>query len=194
MKQGTTKRALAGLLAALALSIAACSSPEPALYTIAPVNGATKTSGPPIIVIERVAIAKYLDRSQIVQSSEDYRVDLKSNDWWAEPLGAMLRRILQQELSQRLPQSAVLSETGAVSATPDATLDIDFNRLDENKSGSVVLQAQASVSFKNSKNPVLRSFSFTVPSPAPGVAGEVPAISTAVAQLADGLVAMLAPR
>jgi uncharacterized lipoprotein YmbA len=145
-------------------------------------------------VIERVVIAKYLDRSQIVQSSEDYRVDLKSNDWWGETLGTMLRRVLQQELSQRLPQSSVLSETGAVSATADATIDIDFNRLDEDKSGSVVLQAQASVSFKNSKAPMLRSFSFTVPSTAPGVTGEVPAISIAVARLADGLVSMLAPR
>jgi hypothetical protein len=57
-----------------------------------------------------------------------------------------------------------------------------------------VLQAQASVSFKNSKTPILRSFSFTVPSTAPGVTGEVPAISTAVARLADGLASMLAPR
>jgi uncharacterized protein len=185
-----TLRAFAGLLGALG----ACSSPDPALYTIAPVNGAMKAEGPQIVVIERVVIAKYLDRLQIVQSSEDYRVDLKSNDWWAESLGTMLRRVLQQELAQRLPHSSVLSETGAVSATPDATVDVDFQRLDENKSGSVVLQAQASVSFKNSKAPVLRSFNFTVPSTTPGVAAEVPAISTAVGQLADGLVAMLAPR
>jgi uncharacterized protein len=193
MRHRITLRAVAGLLGALALNMAlgACSSPDPALYTIAPVEGTTKAGAPQIVVIERVVIAKYLDRSQIVQSSEDYRVDLKANDWWAEPLGTMLRRVLRQELALRLPRSSVLSETGAVSATPDATIDVDFQRLDANKSGSVVLQAQASVSFKNSKVPVLRSFNFTVPSATPGVAGEVPAISTAVGQLADGLASML---
>lgn len=192
-----TRRAFAGLLGALVLSVAlgACSSPDPALYTIAPVNGAVNAGGPQIVVIERVVIAKYLERSQIVQSSEDYRVDLKSNDWWAESLGTMLRRVLRQELAQRLPRSSILSETGAVSATPDATIDIDFQRIDEDKSGSVVLQAQTSVSFKNGKTPLLRSFNLTIPSTAPGVAGEVQAISTAVGQLADGLVAaLLAPR
>ena len=196
MTHGPAKRALAGLIGILGLvaALSACSSPDPVLYTIAPVNGAAKVAGPKVVVIERVVVAKYLDRTQIVQSSEDYRVDLKSNDWWAESLSSMLRRVVQQELAQRLPQSSILSETGAVSASPDATIDLDFHRLDEDKSGSVILQAQVSVSLKNSKAPMLRSFNFTVPSTAPGVAGEVPAISTAVGQLADGLAAMLTTR
>jgi uncharacterized protein len=158
------------------------------------VSGSAKAGGPKVVMIERVVIANYLDRSQIVQSSEDYRVNLKSNDWWAESLATMLRRVLQQELSQRLPQSAILSETGAVSASADAAIDVDFHRLDEDKSGNVVLQAQVSVSFKGSKAPVLRSFNFSVPSGTPGVTGQVPAISAAVAQLADGLATMLATR
>ena len=137
-------------------------------------------------------VANYLDRLQIVRSSEDYRVDLKSNDWWGEALASMLRRMVQQELAQRLPQSAVLSETGAVSASADATIDIEFQRLDEDRSGNVVLQAQASVSFKGSRAPTLRSFRFSVPSPSPDVRGEVSAISTAVGQLADALATMLA--
>jgi uncharacterized lipoprotein YmbA len=162
------------------------------LYTIAPVSGATRGGGPKVVVIERVQVANYLDRSQIVHSSDDYRVDLKSNDWWGEALAPMLRRIVQQELAQRLPQSAVVSETGAVSASPDATVDIEFQRLDEDRSGNVVLQAQASVSFKGTRSPTLRSFRFSVPSPSPDVKGEVSAISVAVGQLADALAALLA--
>jgi uncharacterized protein len=186
--------ACACVLGALGLmtTLGACSSPNPALYTIAPVNGATKAGGPKIIVLERVEIASYLQRSQIVRSQEDYRFDVKSNDWWGESLGAMLRRVLRQELGQRLPQSTVLSETGAVSASPDATIDIDFQRLDEDRGGNVVLLAQVSVSFKGQKSPLLRGFRFTVPVPGPDVTGEVTAISTAVGQLADGLAAMLA--
>ena len=39
--------------------------------------------------------------------------------------------------------------------------------------------------------PVLRSFRFAVPPPAPGVPGEVAAISAAVGRLADGIAPML---
>jgi hypothetical protein len=171
-----------------------CSSPDPVLYTIAPSSGAARTGAPAIVLLDRVDIARYLDRSQIVKSSENYRLDVKSNDWWGEPLATMLRRVLHQELTQRLPQSSVLSESGAVSATPDATIDLDVQRLDEDASGNVVLQAQASVSLKGRKQPVLRNFQFSVPSSAPTSAAEVAAVSVAVGQLADGLAAMVSAR
>jgi uncharacterized lipoprotein YmbA len=180
------------VLGLTAVALAACSSPDPKLYTIAPATGPTKGGGPRIIVLERVEIASYLQRSQIVRSSEEYRLDLKSNDWWGDALGAMLRRVLREELSQRLPQSVVLSETGAITASADATIDLDFQRIDEDHSGHLVLAAQVSVSFKGQKAPVLRSFRFEVPPPTPDVTGEVTAISTAVGQLADGLAATLA--
>ena len=183
-----------GLVAVLA----ACASKDPLLYTIAPIDGATQTHAPRIVLLESVDIPRYLDRAQIVRSSEDYRLDLKTDDWWGEPLGAMLRRVLQQELGQRLPASVVLSETGSVNASPDATIDVSLQRLDEDTSGNVVLQAQTSVLFKGAKQPVLRNFRLTAPAatPAntPGAAGEVAAISTPVGQLADGLAAMLAAR
>jgi uncharacterized lipoprotein YmbA len=177
----------AGSLAALA----ACSSPNPLLYTIAPVSGAVQNSGPKVVALQQVSTARYLERSEIVRSSESYRLDIMSNDWWGEPLGAMLSRVLVEELGQRLPQSTVFAESGAVTATPDATIELNVQRLDEDASGNLILQAQASVSFKSHGSPLLRNFRFAVPPPAPGVPGEVTAISTAVGQLADGLASML---
>jgi uncharacterized lipoprotein YmbA len=144
-----------------------------------------------VIVLQQVGTARYLERSQIVRSSENYRLDVMSNDWWGEPLSAMLARVLIEEIGQRLPQSVVLGETGAVSASPDATVELNMQRLDEDASGNLVLQAQASVSFKRRPAPVLRSFRFVVSPPAPSVQGEVTAISTAVSQLADGLASVL---
>lgn len=188
-------KALTLLLGAcLAVLLAACSSRDPALYTIAPAAGPQVSRGPKIVLLERIEIPRYLDRAQIVRSSEDYRLDLKTDDWWGEPLAPMLRRVLQQELSQRLAGSIVLSESGAVSATPDATIDLDMQRLDEDAGGNVVLQAQASVDFKGRSGLVLRSFRFTAPVATRDAAGEVAAISQAVGALADGLVAMLAGR
>jgi uncharacterized protein len=175
-----------------AVTLAACSSPAPVLYTIAPVQGPVQPAGPKIIGLQTVGTARYLQRSEIVRSSENYRLDVMSNDWWGEPLSAMLGRVLIEELGQRLPQSTVISESGAVSASPDATIELNMQRLDEDASGNVVLQAQASVDFKGQRGPVLRNFRFTVSPSAPGVQGEVSAISTAVGQLADGLASMLA--
>jgi uncharacterized lipoprotein YmbA len=174
--------------------IAACSSPSPVLYTIAPVQGPVQSGGPKVIVLQQISTAHYLERSQIVRSSENYRLDVMSNDWWGEPLSAMLSRVLTEELGQRLPQSTVIGETGAVSASPDATVELNVQRLDEDASGNVVLQAQASVSFKGRTGPVLRSFRFVVTPPAAGIQGEVTAISTALGQLADGLASMLVGR
>ena len=178
----------------LATVLAACSSPSPVLYTIAPVQGPVQPGGPKVIVLQQIATAHYLERSQIVRSSENYRLDVMSNDWWGEPLSAMLSRVLTEELGQRLPQSTVIGETGAVSASPDATIELNVQRLDEDASGNVVLQAQASVSFKGRTGPVLRSFRFVVTPPAAGIQGEVTAISTALGQLADGVASMLVGR
>src|SRR5437764_14937181 len=129
----------------LAAGLAACSSPNPDLYTIAPVQGLVQSGGPKVIVLQQISTAHYLERSQIVRSSENYRLDVMSNDWWGEPLSAMLSRVLTEELGQRLPQSTVIGETGAVSASPDATIEVNEQRLDEDGQGTLALHAQAGV-------------------------------------------------
>jgi uncharacterized protein len=179
------------VMLALMVALTACGSSPPTLYTIAPVDGATQQRGPKIILLQQIGLARYLERSQIVLSSENYRLEVMSNDWWGESIGAMLSRVLVDELGQRLPQSVVLSENGAVSSPADATIELSVRRLDEDAAGNLVLTAQAGVSFKGRSTPVLRSFHFAVPPQTPGVPGEVAAISVVVGQLADGLAAML---
>src|SRR6266850_4056820 len=179
---------IAWLVAVACLAtLAACSSPTPMLYTIAPVSGAVQSGGPKVVALQQISLARYLERSQIVRSSENYRLDVMSNDWWGEPLGAMLSRVLIEELGQRLPQSVVIGESGAVTASPDATIELNFQRLDEDAAGNLVLQAQASTSFKGRPGQTLRNFRFVVTPPTGDTQGEVTAVSTAVGQLADGL-------
>jgi uncharacterized protein len=180
-------------LAGLGLLVAqvACSSPDPNLYTIAPISAATQTGAPKVIALRQIGLARYLERSQIVRSSENYRLDVMSNDLWGEPLGSMLTRVLVDELSQRLPQSTVYAETGALSVSPDATIELNVSRLDLNAAGLLILQAQAAVTSKGRGNPITRSFRFEVPSTEGSIAGEVAATSNAVGQLADGLTMML---
>ncbi len=105
------RRVLLVSLAPAAL-LSACASPNPVLYTLAPIPGIPQPGGPKVIVLREIGLARYLERSQIVRSSENYRLDVSSNDWWGESLAAMIGRILQEELSQRLPVRAFSEKMG----------------------------------------------------------------------------------
>ena len=85
---------------------AACGSPNPNYYSIVARSGPTVPAGPKVVAVKDIGLASYLDRREIVRSSEGYRLDIMSNDWWGEPLGDMLGRVLVMELSQRLPAIA----------------------------------------------------------------------------------------
>src|SRR6266850_1835296 len=92
------------LLAPLALD-ACSSSPNPNYYSVAVRSGPTFPGGPKIVLLKDIGLASYLDRREIVRSSESYKLDIRANDWWGEPLGGLLGRVLAVELSQRLPNS-----------------------------------------------------------------------------------------
>jgi uncharacterized lipoprotein YmbA len=186
------RRFVASLCGTLAL--ASCASSDPKLYTIAPVPGPAVSSGPPVIVLRTIGVAHYLVRRQIVRSSEDYRIDVIANNWWGEPLDAMLGRVLVQELGDRLPRSHVYEATGAVTATPDASIEVELQRLDIDANGQLLLVAQAAVS-TGARTPVARrGFRIVVTPPVTGVAGQVAATSTALGRMADGIADMLAGR
>ena len=112
----------------------ACSSPSPTLYTLAAVPGPPRAGGPhdrraardqpgPL---SRTAADRPLDRPP---TSSKWR----RNDWWGEPLGAMLSRVLIEELSQRLPGSVVLSETRRDRHQARRDVEINILRLDADR-------------------------------------------------------------
>jgi uncharacterized lipoprotein YmbA len=177
-------------LLALATLPAACSSPNPTLYVLAPVPGAVHTGGPRIVQLRAISIPHYLERSQIVRSSEGYRMDVLSNEWWGEPLDAMMGRILVQELSQRLPGGTVYGDSGAISMPANATVEINLQRLDLDRDGAVLLVAQIAVDGKRTAS---RGVTFTE-RPADATTGAlVAAMSAATALLADTVAEMLVP-
>ena len=191
MTRPSRRSLIAGL--ALMLGLAACSgSPNPVLYTLAPVPGPQRNIGPRVIVLQQVGIERYLERTQIVRSSENYKLDVMANDWWGEPLAAMIGLVLAAELGQRLPGSTVISEGGVVMAKADATVAVNVQRLDLDGAGQLILQAQVSAGFSGRGEPRLQSFRFAVPPSDPTTAGEVAAISVALGKLADGIAEMVA--
>jgi uncharacterized lipoprotein YmbA len=184
-----SRRAFALLAAGAPAVLAGCSSPNPVLYTIAAIPGPTLPAAPHVVKLRTISLARFLERPNIVRSSEDFRLDVMSNDWWGEPLGAMLSRILVAELQQRLPGTTVFPESGAISANPDATVEINIERLDQDAAGQLILAAQIALSGRRTQTRTVR---FSVTPPNPTTTGFASAVSTAVAQLADTIAAMLA--
>jgi len=180
-------------LACLALPAlaAGCTSPEPALYTINMKPGAVLTGGPRIVQLRDIGLPGYLDRREIVRSSADYRLGVMANDWWGEPLAGMLSRVIILGLSQRLPNSSIYPEGGAISNDPNAVLGVNIQRLDLNASGSLELLAQAAVDFNRPRRSGSRSFQIVKSPPTRTVAAQVAATSDAVAELTDGLASLL---
>jgi hypothetical protein len=178
--------------AACLIMMCSCSSPNPTLYTLSMVPGQVMSGGPAVISIREIAIARYLERPQIVQAENNNQLDVRANEWWGEPLGAMLSRVLAEELAQRLPQSIVLGENGAINSTANATVEINIERLDASAPKTVELIAHTYVSFANSKaRPVLKTVRVQAAAQTPTMAGLVAAMSTAVGQLADSLAGTL---
>lgn len=178
-----------GALAALVGGLAACASPNPNLYTLASVPGQVRSGAPRTVEMRSVALARYLERSQIVRSSEDFRLDVMNNEWWGEPLDTMLGRVMIQNLTQRLPGTTVFSENGAIATAADAIMGVNIQRLDMDKAGQVVLIAQVSVTRRDT---MTRTFTINVTPAASGTPALIGAMSTAVGQLADEVAGMLA--
>lgn len=176
----------------LPLLAGACgSSSEPALYTLTVQPGPVLPGGPPVVQLREIGLARYLDRREIVRSSDGNRLDVAFNDWWGESLGAMLARVLVLGLSQRLPGSSIYNENGAIASDPNAVLAVNIQRLDVDKSGILQLLAQAAVEFNRPRKSVARTFTIAKPVAATTIAGHVAAASDAVGDLTDGLAALL---
>jgi uncharacterized lipoprotein YmbA len=191
MNSGRTRRAL--LLAFIgAVSIAGCASPDPKLYTLSPVRGTPVPGGPASIVLHQVSVARYLERPEIVRSSENFRLDVMANETWGEPMAQMLSRVLADDLSQRLPGTTILNISGAITAKEDATVEVNVQRMDRDAAGALAFVGQASVDFgASSRREATRTVRTSVPLASTGTVEEVRAMSIAVGRLADEIADML---
>jgi uncharacterized protein len=186
-----SRRLVLALPPLLPLAAAACSSPDPVLYTVPMRPGAVLNGGPKSIQVRDVAIPAYLDRKGIVRSSADYKVGVSDNNWWAEPLTTMLSRTIAIGLAQRLPASNVYAEGGAVSVDAEALVGVNILRLEADTAGRVDLMAQVGIQFYRPRRQAARSFTFSKAASSPKVDGQVAAITEAVAELTDGIAQML---
>jgi len=172
--------------------LAACASPNPALYTLAGVPGEARAGGARLVELRQIGLPEYLDRPGIVRSAQNYQLQLAQDDRWAAPLGSMLTRVLVEDLSQRLPGSTVYSVTGAISAPPDRIVEVDLQRFDADQGGDVVLAAVVAVRSPQGKAGVVaRPVRIPVRPKSPSTADFAAALSAAVGELADTIADVL---
>jgi uncharacterized lipoprotein YmbA len=196
-----TPRWTTALALALCLGLAACAgtSPEPTVYTLAPVAGVqangTRADGaaaPRTIELRRVGLAGYIDRPEIVRTENGNRLAVSDADRWGEPLDDMIGRVLTEDLGQRLPGSTVISEAGAISTDTDAILEVEIRRFDADPDGTVIVLAQLSARpSRDRAAQAIRTVRFTVRPAGSGAGALVAALSTGLGQLADTAAAML---
>lgn len=173
--------------------LAGCASPNPNFYTLAAQPGPTVPLAARSIEVRRIGLAGYLDRPEIVRSSAAYRLVLAENDRWGEPLGSMLGRVFAEDLVERLPETAVFTESGAISTNPDLVLELDVQRFDAEANGELVLLAQVAVRRGDAGRAAeARTLRLTVHVASAGTNSQVAAMSKALADLADRVIGLLA--
>jgi uncharacterized protein len=170
-----------------ALSITACaSSPATRYYALEPVatgGSPQQVSGTPV-KIDAVHIPPALDRSSMLRGESANRLEISAQDEWAGDLGEMIRRVLTQDLAERLPSGMVIAPHSP--APPDARgIVVDILTFQPQGSGEVTLDAAWTLLQGTQSNPVLRrSVHLTASAPATA-GGEAAAMSTLLGELAD---------
>ena len=173
-------------------ALAGCSSPNPNYYQLASTAGHSVTGGPPSVEVRTISIPGYLDRQGIVKSAGDYKLNIHTNDIWAEPLADMLQATLVQDLAQRMPGTSVIGSGGSIGASSNLIVETNVMRFDPNPDGTMTVQAQVAIRSGDSLAIlVTRTFTESGPANEPLVAHIVASMSTLWGVVADDVAALL---
>lgn len=179
----------------LAFLLTACTSAEPTYYSLQPVPASSPTPRTLIIEIRHLGLPGYLDRSEIVLRDFSYKLSLRDQVRWAEPLADMMRRILGTDLALRLPGSTVIAEDGGIATKPTIRVEINVGRFEGDGAGDLHLTAQVKVSkLDSSVPPDFFDVALVKPAPEPEPAATVAGLSVLLGELADSLATNLAHR
>ena len=179
----------------LALLAGACTSAEPAYYTLAPTTpdkpAAPPAKAPRTIELRRFGLAGYLDRSEIVRAGGDYQLRVAGGERWGEPLGDLIGRVTAENLTTRLPGLTVFTQIGGITNDPDATIEVHVQRFDAEVDGPVTLLAQVAVHRGRSGPTLSRSIRVQAEPTGKATRDVVAAMSRAVGEMSDTIAEMV---
>jgi uncharacterized lipoprotein YmbA len=138
-----------------------------------------------------VHLPEELDRLEMVSALGANRLALRSEDRWAAPLDDMSRRVLAQDLAQRLPPQMLLPARAA--APRDArALVVDLQSFGVDASGAGRLQGGWSLVGPDRQPLLRRAVDLSEPAAAGDAQAQAAVMSRLLGQLADQIAAALA--
>ena len=136
----------------LSLALTGClggGSPPTNFYMLSPLSpsqaetSSASTEARIHIGLEKVVVAEYLNRSEIVVNLDNTIYQLADFNQWAEPLSDNLTRVLEENLTNLLQTDSINVSLASESSIPfDYRLEVDVLRLDGNLGDHVTLVAQ----------------------------------------------------
>lgn len=166
-----------------------CASPDPRYFSLEREPGPIWQSPARTVVVRSVSVPRYLERDEIVRSSDGGRVRVSSNNWWSEPLRNMLQRVLAADLSQRLPDVEVLGTETLGGQGASVLLAIE--RFEPDGTGALNLDGHLAIQ-SGGRDRMLQRISFRLALPGTGIGDQVRTMSFGLGQIADTAAAALA--
>jgi len=162
------KTALFGILLML---LAGCASTEPSrFYTLTPVPGSDAEAHSETVVqdvsvgVGPISMPDYLDRQQIVTTSNQNKIMLSEFDRWAGSLKDSFARVLSENLSVMLSTDRVFLFPWRGAITVDYHIGVDVIQFDGELGGNTSLIARWGIfSPKEKKMLLIKKSSFTEP-------------------------------
>jgi uncharacterized lipoprotein YmbA len=180
-------------LLALLLPAACGTSPETHYFTLAAAPGTGRAAAAPSdpVTVAAVHLPPALDRKELLRRTGANTVEISGEDRWTAPLDTMTRRVLSQDLAERLPADKVVPPEAP---TPPRTGEIvvTLAEFGPDAQGGATLSGSWWLLAGEEKKPVLRrDVHLSVAAPGPGPADEAAAMSELLSALADKIAADL---
>jgi hypothetical protein len=180
-----TRVALATLAATVLLPGCLNPRPDTSRYFTLPSPSAAPATGPGVasLGLGPVTLPPYVGRLEIATRAGPDEIRYAAGDRWAAPLDEMVVRSLGDELRARVPARDVVRWPWPLQAPPEATVAVEFLRLEGDAAGGATLEARWTAAVRG-RPPVSGETRVREPGQAGDVPGSVAALGRALGRLA----------
>jgi len=137
----------------LTLMLAACASEPSKFYVLNPTRtkGTLNKQVKLHIGLEKVQLAQYLQKPQIITRKTNHELKLSEFNRWAEPLKENIQQVLQTNLEHMLINAVVANYPWKASLKPAYTIKVNITKFDTNALGRSILQVNFKIKSKDGK-------------------------------------------
>jgi len=168
------------------------SSPNTTYYALAAVSGTIRQASLGTVEVRRPGIAGYLDRTEILGPWDGQRLQLSQGAGWAEPISAMVGRVLAENLESRLPGTVVFAASSDLSLQANTVIELVIRKFDLGSDGNVHLNVLWSV--RGGGQTTTRTSSLQATPSAADTGPTVTAMGSLLGKLADEIAGALLSR